>query len=304
MTIFSQTIAGNQTGPRLLILAGVHGDEFEPMAAVRKLATLIDPQRLRGQVTLVPIVNLPAFRNARRTGPDELDLARTMPGRSDGSITEQIAAATTVLIRQNDFLIDLHTGGVAMEISPLAGYMLHDDERVLTQQRKMAHAFNLPIIWGTSSKLNGRTLSVARDCNIPAIYAEWGGGSGCDARGVQDYVDGCLNVMHALQMWEQPTPSNRVRYVVEDAREQSGVLQINSPAPQAGFFEPACNLNDHLRAGDLLGRIHSMCEEPSVEIRAEHSGLVILLRAIPSVMPGDCLATILEAPAPGEYRYV
>ncbi|MCH8241205.1 MAG: succinylglutamate desuccinylase/aspartoacylase family protein [Planctomycetes bacterium] len=33
----SKTVEGQTTGPHLLITGGVHGDEFEPMAAIRRL---------------------------------------------------------------------------------------------------------------------------------------------------------------------------------------------------------------------------------------------------------------------------
>src|SRR5688572_30203089 len=52
-----RTLTGPSAGPHLLITAGVHGDEFEPMAAVRQLIRTLDPRRLRGRMTLVPVVN-------------------------------------------------------------------------------------------------------------------------------------------------------------------------------------------------------------------------------------------------------
>ena len=45
---------------------------------------------------------------------DQLDLARTCPGRSDGSVTEQTAWALSESIRSADFYIDLHTGGTEL----------------------------------------------------------------------------------------------------------------------------------------------------------------------------------------------
>src|SRR5947209_7577025 len=89
----SKVLAGRGEGPHLLITGGVHGDEFEPMAAVRRLLREIDPARLRGRITFVPVVNEPAFERGRRTAEDGLDLARTCPGRDDGSMTERIAAS-------------------------------------------------------------------------------------------------------------------------------------------------------------------------------------------------------------------
>ena len=149
-------IHGHQPGRKLLITAGVHGDEFEPMAAVRRLMTEIDPQHLRGKLTLVPVVNESAFRLGRRTGEDGKDLARTCPGREDGSLTEQVAFALSQLIRSADYYIDLHTGGTAYTVLPLSGYTLHADPKVLAVQRRMAQVFGLDVVWGTDPNLDGR----------------------------------------------------------------------------------------------------------------------------------------------------
>src|SRR5262245_44153672 len=100
------------------------------MAAVRRLADLLRKRTLRGRVSLVPVVNEPAFRRAQRTGEDGLDLARVCPGRPDGSATEQIAHALAGLIRSADAYIDLHAGGTRLEVYPMAGYMLHPDSVV------------------------------------------------------------------------------------------------------------------------------------------------------------------------------
>src|SRR5437016_11045603 len=81
-------IEGHEPGPHVLITGGVHGDEFEPMAAIRLLMRRLRPEGLRGRVTLVPVVNEPAFRRGQRTAADQLDLARTCPGQADGSVTE------------------------------------------------------------------------------------------------------------------------------------------------------------------------------------------------------------------------
>jgi predicted deacylase len=295
-----KTIAGppGDGGPHLLITAGVHGDEFEPMAAVRRLAQTLDARQLSGRVTLVPIVNEPAFRRGTRTADDGLDLARTCPGRPDGSITERIAHALTGLIQSADYYIDLHTGGVLFEIVPLAGYMLHRDARVLDAQRRMAKAFDLPLVWGTTPALEGRSLSVARDANVPAIYVEHGGGGGgCDPAKVDDLAAGCLNVMSSLGILREARPAaaaSRVQHVVEDDREQSGHLQINHPAPSPGFFEPAVTLGQMIERGQPLGDIVDPLGGATVTVKASHAGIVVVLRSLPSVKTGDSLATVVE----------
>src|SRR5215210_4007781 len=86
-------------GPHLLITGGVHGDEYEPIVTLRRLIKTLEPKQIRGRVTLVPIVNEPAFRRVARTAEDGLDLARACSGRPEGSITERLAYALSQLIR-------------------------------------------------------------------------------------------------------------------------------------------------------------------------------------------------------------
>jgi predicted deacylase len=173
-----RVLAGSTAGPRLLVLAGVHGDEYEPMEAVRRLATRLASLPFRGSVALVPVANPTAFAAATRIGSDGLDMARSFPGDPLGSPTQRAAHAVTCELELADCLVDLHTGGRAMRALPMVGYTLHPDPRILDIQRRLARSFGLPVIWGTSPALEGRSLSAARDRGVPAIYAEHGGGGG------------------------------------------------------------------------------------------------------------------------------
>ncbi len=69
---------GREDGPHLLITGGVHGDEFEPIAAIRRLVSMFqtnesEPAGLTGQLTLVPIVNQAAFLRGHRCAEDGLE---------------------------------------------------------------------------------------------------------------------------------------------------------------------------------------------------------------------------------------
>jgi predicted deacylase len=293
VTLKKKTIVGRDNGPHLLITGGVHGDEFEPMAAIRRLIAMIDAPSLRGKLTLVPVVNEAAFARGSRVAEDGLDLARTCPGRADGSITDQTAHALSELIRTADYYIDLHTGGLTLAVWPLAGYMLHPDAAVLSKQRAMAQAFNLPVVWGTDYRLDGRSLSVARDANVPAIYVEYLGGGGCSPEGITALFDGCLNVMAELGMIDRSLPSSRVQFVVEDSRPGSGHMQRCHPSPADGFFETAVELGQAINVGDSLGRVVDPLGQETRDVLAAETGRVIVLRTIPAVRTGDSLAVIL-----------
>jgi predicted deacylase len=282
-------------GPHVLVTGGVHGDEFEPMAAIRQLIGELSNRDLRGRITLVPVVNEPAFRLGQRTAEDGLDLARTCPGKPDGSATEQVAHALSELIRSADYYIDLHTGGTRLQVLPLAGYMLHSRPDVLERQRRMARCFGLPIVWGTEPSLNGRSLSVARDANVPAIYCEYLGGGGCDPRGVAAYVRGCLNVFVDLQLIDgEVVLQAHEPLVVEDSRPNSGFLQINHPSPIEGFFEPAVTLGQRVLRGDIFGVVSDMLGQRVETITAAHDGIVLVLHTFARVSQGESLGVVLE----------
>jgi predicted deacylase len=290
-------IAGERAGPHLLITGGVHGDEFEPMAAARQLARELRPEELRGKVTLVPVVNEPAFRLGNRCGEDGLDLARTCPGRADGSVTERIAFALSQLIRSADLYIDLHTGGTRLMVLPLTGFVLHPDLAVLEQQRRMARAFGLPLIWGTDPNLPGRSLSVARDADIPAIYAEYLGGGRFEPAGVEAYVDGCRRVMGEFGLLdekpENPAP-NHAPLLVEDSRPGAGHMQVNHPTPRDGFFTPAVKLGQRVQVGDVLGTVCDLLGQRMEVIHSRYAGMVIVLHTFPRVAADVSVAVVLE----------
>jgi predicted deacylase len=288
-------VEGATPGPHLLVTGGVHGDEYEPMSACRRLARELESRSLSGRVTLIPCVNEAAFVRGARTAEDGLDLARVCPGRPDGTITEQTAHSLSERIRTADYYIDLHTGGIAYRLSPLAGYTLHPDPEILAAQRRMARAFNLPIVWGTSPHLDGRSLSVARDAGVPAIYAEYEGGSQCCPAGVEAYVAGCLNVMAEFGMLPaRVPPPSRVRHIVEDERPNAGFLQLGHPSPMDGQFATLVELDQRVRRGDPIGTVTDILGNRTETVAAVCDGLVLMLRALPRVAAGDGLAMILE----------
>jgi uncharacterized protein len=278
----------------MLITGGVHGDEFEPMAAVRRLALHLKTEILTGTVVLVPVVNEAAFQRGNRTAEDDLDLARVCPGDPHGSPTERVAHELSKLIRKADFYIDLHTGGTACCILPLAGYTNHADQLLREKQRQMAHAFNLPLVWAADPTLNGRSLSVARDTNVPAIYVEHHGAATCDPDGVEAMVDGCLNVLAHVGMLTRSLPPSRVEHDIRETGPDTGYFQGSHLAPCGGFFETSVALGDHVQAGESIGRIVDPVGQRPVEVTAETTGMVICIRTFSSIKKGDHLCYLVE----------
>lgn len=282
--------------PNLLITAGVHGDEFEPMVAVMRLSKhlqKIPAHGIKGSITLLPVVNKNAFNAASRNGTDGQDVARVCPGKVNGTLTEKVAQQLSIMIREASYYIDLHGGGRVYHIHPLAGYMLHPSKEILEVQRKMAHSFGYPIVWGTTSDLQGRTLSVARDANIPAIYVENGGGS-FNKDLIHSYVEGCLNVINTIGFInEQKVKDCRAHYIIEDHGKNSGFLQQMMPAPISGLFISYVKLGETVKKGQVWGIVLDTETGQETSVFADQTGFVFLIRVVPSVKEGDSLGGIL-----------
>ncbi len=295
MTIDRLVVEGQFPGPHLLITAGVHGDEYEPMEACRRLYDQLKDrsEELHGTITLIPVVNRPAFIAASRTGPDGMDLARVCPGSASGSTTEQIAHALSILIANVDYYVDLHNGGSQYSIHPFTGYVLHADPGIRQKQRDLARAFGLPIVWGTDPSLSGRTLSVARDRGIPSIYVELGGGGAYDPAMTNLAVTGCMNIVAHLQILVKPKLETQIRYHLEDFRYHSGHLQRLLPSPAEGFFIPCVHFEDRVKKGEVIGHIRNDLGTDRTSVEADLDGIIFILRKIPSVKIGDSLGAIL-----------
>lgn len=301
-SIKSYHFGAEESGPHLLLAAGVHGDEYEPVLAALQLISEMPQLLRRGSVTIVPVVNVTAYEAGIRYGTDGLDLARICPGNSTGSPSERNAFQISELIKKANYLIDMHTGGMAHDIYPMAGFMLHRDSDILNKQRQMALAYNFPVIWGTDPFPNGRTLSIARDLGIPSIYLEYGGGSGIRNQVIASYRDGFINVLKLLNMADGPCELQSVEktYWVEDSRPDSGYFQGKMPSPSAGIFVAALSPGMHVKKGEQFGRIIDPIARTSQDIKADMDGLVLSVRVNVRVAKGDALGSILPILSPGK----
>ncbi len=286
-------VRGSAEGPTLLTLAGVHGDEYEPMAATQRVCRELDAEVLAGTWVAVGCANVDAYLAGRREGPaDGKNLARVFPGRADGSLTERVAHCLTEdFFREASFVCDLHAAGAIYRMVPLAGYSLVD-EPLRSQQREAARVFGLPLVWGTAPN-EGRSLSAARDCGVPGIYCETTGTGGCREDDIAAYVRGVRNLMTHLGMLEGHVEPPAGQRVVEDPTPESGHLQVQNVTPVDGLFLAAVELEQDVREGDLLGTVVDLFGETLFECRTDQPGSVILIRHLARVVAGDALAVVV-----------
>jgi N-alpha-acetyl-L-2,4-diaminobutyrate deacetylase len=107
------TVAKNGRGPTALLTGGNHGDEYEAPTALFELAGSLGAKEVAGRMIIVPAMNFPAFRAARRASPIEAgNMNRIFPGRSDGTVAKKIADDfQRTLLSMADYVLDIQSSG-------------------------------------------------------------------------------------------------------------------------------------------------------------------------------------------------
>jgi uncharacterized protein len=278
------TARGSRDGPRLCLLAGVHGAEYSPMAAARQTVRELDTRELSGTVTCVPVVNPTAFRaRAAFVVPEDgKNLNRCFPGRSDGSFAEVLAHHVfTELIAGSDYLVDLHGGDLPEALEPFA---LYDESPVEETAHAMAIAFGFPYVVRQVSgegPIAGTTSASAAAAGIPAITAEAGGCGLLEADAVELHVRGLRNVFRRLGMLpgepEAPPPQWTVGRFVW-LRASAG-----------GWWEASVHAGERLDAGARTGMILDPYGDPVEEVVTPEDGVVLFVTTSPAVDDGGLL---------------
>jgi predicted deacylase len=289
-------LRGAAPGPHVAVLGAVHGDEYEGVVAAGALLRGLEREGAvrRGQVTVVPVANPPAYAAGTRVNPlDGLNLARTFPGDERGSPSERIAAVLSrEVIRRADFLIDLHSAGQHYAMPLLCGAYSGDDA-VGRASQAAALAFGAPVLWAHPTVNPGRSLSVAIDAGIPCLYAECGGGGRVRRADVDAYVSGVRRVLSHLGVLPPgpppPPPAVRLR--------SDGNTDAALAVAHAGLLVSRAAPLDGVAPGDVLGEVLDETGAVLETLRAPAPGRVALVRRTARVRPGDG-AYLIAAEAP------
>jgi uncharacterized protein len=274
-------LTGARDGPLLTVIAGVHGCEYAPMAAVRRWTTALAGRELRGSVRAVPVLNLTAFR--ARTPflvPDDgKNLNRCFPGDPDGTLADRLAhAAFTQLIQDSDALIDVHAGDMVEALEPFA---LYDRGPAEARALELATAYGLGYVIrqepGPDRAVGGTTSTAAAEIGIPAIIAEAGGCGLVEAAAVDAHVHGLDQVLAMLGMTDGPVAAPAAAPV-----RLGRFLWLRSVSE--GWWEPTVRPGEQVTEGQMLGTVSSLDGAEVLQpVTAPAAGVPMFITSSPAV---------------------
>ena len=273
-------------GPRLTVLAGVHGCEYAPMAAVRRWTRALAERDLRGSVRAVPVLNLPAFRaRSPFVVPDDgKNLNRCFPGDPAGTVADRLAhAAFTQLIEGSDALVDAHAGDMVEALEPFALYDAGPSE---DRARELAVAYGLGYVIrqepGPGRAVGGTTSTAAAEIGIPAIIAEAGGCGLVEPAAVAAHVRGLDRLLALLGMTSDPAPDGEAPVYL------GRFLWLR--ATGEGWWEPAVRPGQRVSAGQVLGTVSSLDGAQVLQsVTAPAPGVPMFITSSPAVAANGLL---------------
>ncbi len=300
VTMTVHVLRGKKPGPRLLVSAALHGDEIVGVEIIRRLLRTRLLKRLRGDLIVVPVVNMPAFLSHSRYLPDRRDLNRLFPGSASGSLGGRLANAfLTQVVNACTHAIDMHSGAVGRPNLPQVRVSPGDHEGY-----EMAKAFRPPVVIETSLRA-GSLREMLYSRAKPCILYEAGEAHRLDPDAVRYGVRGIVSVMRYLEMLpaekkaKSESPKHRHRTVVS-------TLTSWSRAPRGGIFAPEIELGRAVSPGMSLGVVADPFGRHETPIKCRVDGVVIGISREATVNEGDGLyhIAVTRDPAHAEEQII
>lgn len=297
---------GAESGPVVWVTGTIHGDEPTGMAVTHDVADRIDVAELAGAVVCLPVMNPAGFRTNSRTAYYHGDDPNRYFGREDAGseapprVQQVVCERIYEDMRETaDAILSLHTAWVATHpytIQPRVPYgedRSVSDAAVLRDELvELTEAFGMPVVnqyppgeTETRDLQHSLTGAAVAD-GIPAFTPELGGRLVVERDVAAAAVDGVWNVLHALEMVEEPAD----RHPEFEFDPDGQLRRFDGPhADVAGIVRYRATEGEFVEAGDVVAEIVDGHGEVKTEVAAERDGYVLSRRERAAVYENDAL---------------
>ncbi|MCO4754701.1 MAG: succinylglutamate desuccinylase/aspartoacylase family protein [Bacteriovoracaceae bacterium] len=270
-------IRGANPGPRTTIAAAIHGDELNGTFLCYQMMQELDPTLLKGDLVLIPIVNVLGFKVKRREFIDGTDLNRVMPGKKNGLPGEVFAYHFfNKVIVGTDYLFDLHTASKG-RINTLYTRANLDNSKV----EQLIKYQRTPIVLHASDKTVKTLRKAAEDNNVTTLTIEIGNPNIYQKKYVREVL---LGILHCMQDGLQILSSTRdFEFRSKTICRSSNWLRTTN----GGLLEVEAELYDTVYEGERVAVIRDAFGHIIQEYFAPYDGIVIGIDRNPVSIPGD-----------------
>jgi predicted deacylase len=295
IALWVHVVRGTRPGPVLVLLSGMHGDEWFAVETIQRILDDADPAALCGTILAVPFANSPALGQVARNMPDNTDspdMNRIFPGPLNASSDQIVAVLCREVLPHATHLLDFHIGpwGCAFQDILIGADIA--DAGVSAESERLALLFGTTMIRAANvmTGFPGPRSSIgygAGILGIPTLGVEVGGAG--FGREVEDgwhrqNVEGVRAIMGGLDMIDgasDPRPERQLVYKT--------AYRVNPK--RGGLLRPKLGperLGTAVEKDTLLAEVISPYTlEVIEELRAPVNGLLFYVGRDYPVNPGD-----------------
>lgn len=285
-------ITGKEEGPRAFISSGMHGNEINGIATVRKFLDWCEQQdiasRLKGRLTIIPVLNPSGFAHMqRRAFEDNLDPNRSYGFETPTSFSHYFAnMLSEKLLRHHQFGIDIHDAGGRAALVPHSRIHSEDAENCDDCTIFLGRLLGTRLIVKREGNPHMLATFMTRVYGVPVLTVEAGGGQTLFPAFHDELLVGIRNVLSHYRMIDDEVVVPDKQYYLT---ERYGVN-----------IDDACEvvfdvqLGDRVHAGDILGEIYFPHRHRAEALVSPLCGFLFSLWQSNQAPAGQRLYSILE----------
>lgn len=255
---------------RIAVVTGTHGDELEGQFVCYELNRRImeNISCLRGIVDIYPALNPLGIDSISRGVPMfDLDMNRIFPGTPEGPMMETVVGQLMDDIAGADMCIDIHVSNIFLEEMPQVR-INEETAQTLVPFADLAYSLN--------------------STGVPTLVVEMGVGMRITKQYGYQLVEGILNLMKQMGIWDGPVVEVRKPIISSDGK----VGFVNADCP--GIYLPKARIFDKVKKGNVIGKVvNPLTGDIVQEVTAPIDGMVFTRREYPIVYSGSLLNRIL-----------
>ena len=292
---------GTGQGPRVAVVAGLHGDEFNGLGVCHQITAYLsrltqdNPDALRGTVDVLPTVNALALDSGARAWPGTgADLNRRFPGNAHSTPPQRVPAALLEFLTGADACVDIHASNIYLQEVPQVRMLESFAPRILP----LCQHINCEIAWlHMASTVLETTLSYNLNSRgVPTLVVEMGIGLRYEDGVCTQLFLGIVALLRHLGILSTTEFDDAPR-VLPRVLHDRDVIYCN--ASHSGFFIASAALWEPLTEGQRIGTVVDPLRGTVLqEMRAPRAGRLFTTRPFPMVYEGSLCARLLVETAP------
>ena len=282
---------GIRDGKRILMTAGIHGDELSSVKAVQLIMEQLDPHQMSGTAIAVYDLSRPAREYMQRDWPNAeqgyslINFNRVWPGNETGNDapTRHAGILWNHLFKDNvDVALDYHTASTGGEFTM---FLFADFRNPAIEQ--IARLFPCEQIKNDPGEEGSLETEFVK-AGIPAITIEIGGARIFDLSKIPIAVAGSMNVLKHYQIIE-----GAINNTSKEAQTFFGDKFETIRSTTGGYLDLLVDLKDTVTPGQKVALQRNAFGDIVAEYEASVSGQVAAIARDALSEPGSRIVQIL-----------